>query len=275
MPLFIDIHEVPGVTSEVAAAEHIKDIDAQGPFAVDYSKYWINEASGKIFCLCDAPTIEAAIEVHRIAHGVAADRIIEVTPDLAELFLGPFISDASGAALLPAAHGGTHDPATRTILFTDIVNSTAMTQRLGDEAAMEILAVHDEIVRGALAANGGREVKHTGDGIMAVFVSAASAIACAISVQQQLEALAADPSRALQIRIGIAAGEPVDRNNDLFGSTVQLAARLCAHAQPAEILVSNVVAELCIGKTIRFGEGGALTLKGFENNVVARAVAWR
>jgi class 3 adenylate cyclase len=150
-----------------------------------------------------------------------------------------------------------------------------MTQRLGDEAAMEILAIHDEIVRGALAAQGGREVKHTGDGIMAVFVSAAAAIQCAISVQKQLEALASDPSRALQIRIGIAAGEPVDRNNDLFGSTVQLAARLCAHAQPAEILVSNVVAELCIGKTIRFGEGGALTLKGFEGNVVARAVTWR
>jgi hypothetical protein len=56
MPLYIDIHEIPGVTSALAAAEHIKDIDAQGPFAVNYSKYWLNEETGKIFCLCEAPS---------------------------------------------------------------------------------------------------------------------------------------------------------------------------------------------------------------------------
>jgi class 3 adenylate cyclase len=275
MPLFIDIHEIPGVTSEVAAAEHIRDIDAQGPFAVDYSKYWLNESTGKIFCMCEAPTAEAAIEVHRLAHGAPADRIIEVTPELTELFLGPFMTDAGGAVLLPPDHGGANDPGTRTILFTDIVNSTAMTQRFGDEDAMLFVEAHDAIVRAALHEAGGREVKHTGDGIMAVFVSAASAIRCAVDVQKALQQDALDhPERPFQVRIGIAAGEPVGRDNDLFGATVQLAARLCAHAEPGQILVSNVVADLCIGKRIRFGDAGSVVLKGFEAHVSARPVEW-
>lgn len=275
MPLYIDIHELPGITSEVAAAEHIKDIDAQGPFAVDYTGYWLNEATGKLFCMCHAPSADAASEVHRIAHGAAAERIIEVTPELTELFLGPFITDAGGALLLAADHGGSNDPGTRTILFTDIVNSTAMTQHFGDEDAMLFVEAHDAIVRAALKETSGREVKHTGDGIMAVFVSAASAIRCAIDVQKAIAQDALDnPDRPFQVRIGIAAGEPVGRDNDLFGATVQLAARLCAYAEPSQILVSNVVADLCIGKRIRFGDAGARVLKGFEAQVSARHVEW-
>ncbi len=275
MPLFIDIHEIPGVTSEVAAAEHIRDIDAQGPFAVDYTRYWLNEATGKIFCMCEAPTAEAAMEVHRLAHGAPADKIIEVTPELTELFLGPVITDPSGAVLLPGDPGGANDPATRTIMFTDIVNSTALTQLLGDDASMEIVEAHDAIVRKALAAAGGREVKHTGDGIMAVFVSAATAVRAATEIQRDIAADSiANPGRAFELRIGVAAGEPVDRHNDLFGATVQLAARLCAHAQPGQILVSNVVHDLCLGKRIRFGESDAVTLKGFDDYVSARTVEW-
>jgi class 3 adenylate cyclase len=276
MPLFIDIHELPGITSEVAAAEHIKDIEAQGPFAVDYTGYWLNESTGKLFCMCDAPSADAAREVHRIAHGEAAERIIEVTPELTELFLGPFVTDAGGALQLSADDGGSNDPGTRTILFTDIVNSTAMTQRFGDEDAMLFVEAHDAIVRAALREASGREVKHTGDGIMAVFVSAASAIRCAVDVQKALHQNALDnPDRPFQVRIGIAAGEPVGRDNDLFGATVQLAARLCAHAEPSQILVSNVVADLCIGKRIRFGDAGTVVLKGFDSHVSARHVEWR
>ena len=72
------------------------------------------------------------------------------------------------------------------MLFTDIVDSTSLTQKLGDEMAMEFLRLHDRIVRDALAAAKGREVKHTGDGIMASFVSAAAAVRCAMQIQREL-----------------------------------------------------------------------------------------
>ncbi len=114
---------------------------------------------------------------------------------------------------------------------------------------MEFLRVHDRIVRDALAAAKGREVKHTGDGIMASFVSAAAAVRCAMQIQRELARREREEQdHHIKVRIGGAAGEPVEQNNDIFGTTVQLAARLCSHAQPDQILVSTAVAELCIGK---------------------------
>ena len=123
---------------------------------------------------------------------------------------------------------------------------------------------------------GGREIKHTGDGIMASFVSAAGAVRCAIQIQRELDKHAqTNPEHPLKVRVGAAVGEPVEQHNDLFGSTVQLAARLCAHAQPEQILVSNAIAELCIGKGLSFEDVGEVTLKGFGSPVRAHAAAWR
>lgn len=275
MPLYIDIHHVPGVTSAAAAAEHVRDLELQGPFEVNYSKYFLNETSGKSFCLCEAPNIEAAIAVHRAAHGEVAERIIEITPELSDLFLGPCVTDPAGAVRLPEQYGGREDPGTRTVLFTDIVGSTAITQRLGDEASFRLVSIHDEIVRKAIATAGGREVKHTGDGIMAVFLSTVSALNCAVEIQREFDRHCREcPDLAFQVRIGAATGEPVEHHRDFFGATVQLAARLCASAEPHEIVVSNVVADLCIGKGIRFDEPRTLELKGFDQPVSTRRVHW-
>jgi len=224
----------------------------------------------------DAPTAEAAECVHREAHGLLAEKIIEVEPDVAEVFLGGTETNNVGAVLLPGGGADARDSGIRTILFTDVANSTTLTQLIGDEAALAMLGVHDTIVRDALAALGGREVKHTGDGIMASFVSAAGAVRCAIEIQRELDKHAQDnPERPLKVRVGAAAGEPVEQNNDLFGSTVQLAARLCAHAQPEQILVTNAIAELCLGKGLSFEDLGEVSLKGFGHPVRAHAATWR
>jgi class 3 adenylate cyclase len=138
---------------------------------------------------------------------------------------------------------------------------------------MALLQVHDAIVRDALGAWGGREVKHTGDGIMACFLSAVAAARCATRIQRAL-AQHEQENRELpvKVRIGAAAGEPVENHLDLFGSTVQLAARLCSHAQPERSLVSNVVAELCIGKDLTFQDLGEISLKGFDRPVRVHAI---
>ncbi len=233
MPMYMDIHEVPGANAQAVAAAHLADVAIQGKHGVEYHKYWLNEAQGKIFCLCTAPNAEAAMTVHREAHGLLAQKLIEIAPEVAESFLGGCEVDSGGAALLPGGAGGERDGGIRTILFTDIVESTSMTQRLGDEAAMGLLDVHDATVREAVTANGGREVKRTGDGIMAAFASAAAAVRCTARIQR---ALAEHPGRSgdspVVVRIGVAAGEPVESDRDLFGCTVQLAARLCSHASP-------------------------------------------
>jgi class 3 adenylate cyclase len=277
MPLYMDIHNLPeGTTPEDVAKAHAKDTEIQRKYSVEYHKYWVNETGNKVFCLAHAPSAEAAACVHREAHGLLAEKIIEVEPDVAEVFLGGTETNPEGAVLMPGGAANERDPGIRTVLFTDIVNSTTLTQSLGDEEALAILGVHDTIVRDALSALGGREVKHTGDGIMASFVSAASAVRCAIHIQRELDKHAqTNPEQCLKVRVGAAAGEPVEQNNDLFGSTVQLAARLCAHAQPEQILVSNAIPDLCIGKGLLFEEVGEVALKGFGYPVRAHAAAWK
>ena len=272
----MDIHNLHGVTAEDVAKAHAADLEAQRKYGVEYRKYWVNENCGKVFCLVHAPNAEAASQVHREAHGLVAEKIIEVEPELAEGFLGGGEVNQAGAAIVPGGAADARDPGIRTILFTDIVESTTLTQSVGDEAAMALLNVHDRVVRDALASLGGREVKHTGDGIMASFMSAAAAVKCASQIQCELcKREETDRERSIKVRIGAAAGEPVEHHHDLFGSTVQLAARLCSHALPQQILVSNVVAELCIGKGLPFQDLGEVALKGFDRPIRAHAVAWR
>ena len=273
MPTYMDIHDIPGVTAQAVGDAHRADVETQGKYGVVYHKYWLNEAQGKVFCLCSAPNPEAAMNVHREAHGLVAERIIEVAPEVAEGFLGGCEVNSEGAAIVPGGAGNEHDSGIRTILFTDIVGSTSLTQRLGDDAGMALLKVHDDVVRSALESCGGREIKHTGDGVMASFLSAAAAVRCATKIHQMLsEHTWQGDDRCVKVRIGVAAGEPVESNRDLFGSTVQLASRLCSHAQPEQSLVSNVVAELCIGKTLAFRNLGAVLLKGFDRPIQVHAV---
>src|SRR5215475_7873581 len=277
MPLYMDIHNLDdGTTPEDVAKAHAKDIQVQEKYGVKYSKYWVNESGKKVFCLAHAPSAEAAEQVQREAHGMMPEKIIEVEPDVAEVFLGGMETNPTGAVILPGGSADDRDPGIRTILFTDVANSTTLTQSLGDEAALAILGVHDMIVRDALSALGGREIKHTGDGIMASFVSAAGAVRCAMQIQRELDKHAkANPDRSLKVRVGAAAGEPVEQHNDLFGTTVQLASRLCTHAQPEQILVSNAIAELCLGKGLLFEDLGKVILKGFGSPVHAHSAAWR
>jgi class 3 adenylate cyclase len=181
-----------------------------------------------------------------------------------------FLSDAPAP---PAASpGGVH-----TILFTDIADSTALTQRLGDAQAQELVRAHNGIVREALATHGGTEIKHTGDGIMASFPSATSALGCAVAVQRAVEEqrVGAHGHAPLQVHIGLNAGEPVAEERDLFGTSVQLARRICDEAASGEILVSDVVRQLAAGKGFLFSDTGEVALKGFEEPVRLYEVRWR
>jgi adenylate cyclase len=164
----------------------------------------------------------------------------------------------------------------RAILFTDLCGSVEQTSRLGDEGHLALLRVHNTIIRDALESHGGREVKHTGDGIMAAFNSVASAVAFAIAAQQGFRDHNEGSVDSLDVKIGISAGEPVtDDNDDLFGASVQLAARLCAAASAGEIMTSLAVRELCIGKQFRFEDRGPVQLKGMPEPAVAYRVTWR
>lgn len=154
------------------------------------------------------------------------------------------------------------------VLFTDIVGSTKITQELGDEGAQKIVRAHNAIVRVALKDYGGTEVKHTGDGIMARFGHSHQAVEASIVMLKGVAAHNKEwPALPLHMRIGINAGEPIVEDNDLFGSTVQMAARVCDAAETDGVLVTNIVRELCTGKSIKFKEAGKYGMKGIDGPV--------
>ena len=271
MPLYLDVHTVPGATPEDLRKAHQADLAVQGKYGVDYRKYWLNEGCGKVFCLVEAPSAEAAMRVHREAHSLEAEKIIEVDPDMADSFLGNTGIDSAGAALFPGSKE--RDNGVRSVMFTDIVGSTELAQRLGDEIAFELVNTHDVIVRAAVAEHGGSVIKHTGDGIMAVFTSPVQAVKAACRIQVAVSAIIPQEGRPdFKVRIGAAAGEPIERDNDFFGSTVNLAARLCAHAEPGKVLVTNGIAELCLGKGMKFADIQRASLKGFDEEIRTREV---
>jgi class 3 adenylate cyclase len=205
------------------------------------------------------------------------DEIIEVQPQDVASFLGTMGENHSGTRLseVPGGTGAGLDTALRTIMFTDMEGSTALTQRLGDEKAFELIRRHDSVVRAALADCKGCEVKHTGDGMMASFVSTRKAVECSIAIERDLAAHAERyPEHAVRVSIGLSAGEPVADNDDLFGAAVQLAARACGEAEPGQILASSVVRDLCIGKTFEFRHVGEVPLKGFAEPMPLYEVMW-
>ncbi len=271
MPIFMDRHDMRGMTQLDVAKAHSKDLEVQGRYGVRYMAYWFDEERGAGFCLVHAPDPATAERVHREAHGEIPNAIIPVDLAAVEAFLGR-IGDpsAAGGGPPPAV-----DPGLRAVMFTDIVGSTEMTARLGDAAALELVRAHDALVRRGLEAHGGREVKHTGDGIMAAFDKVISAVRAAADIQRRFAGYNAEASESLSVRIGIHAGEPVEDRNDLFGATVQLASRLCSEAEADGIVVSGLVRELCEEDPARFVALGARRLKGFAEKVQVFRFDWR
>ena len=146
-----------------------------------------------------------------------------------------------------------------TVLFTDIVGSTERTQATGDRRWRELLDAHDEAARRLVAQEGGRRIKSTGDGVLAVFDGPGRAIRCAVALRKELEGL------GIEIRAGIHTVELDVTDDDVGGIAVHIAARIVATAGPGEILVSRTVRDLVTGSGIALEDRGTHTLKGLSD----------
>ncbi len=163
----------------------------------------------------------------------------------------------------------------RTILFTDVEGSTALTDRLGDARARELLREHERMVREALKSHGGAEVKTLGDGFMASFSSATKALECAIAMQRACAEHNKGAAEPIRVRIGLNAGEPIAEDDDLYGTAVNLAARIAAKAEGGEILTSDTVRGLVAGKKFLFSDRGETAMRGFEDPVRLFELRWQ
>jgi class 3 adenylate cyclase len=191
----------------------------------------------------------------------------ETVVDTVHAFLGTEVTPTSGTEEAPAAD-------VYTILFTDVEGSTALTDRLGDAKARELLREHESITREALKEHGGSEVKTMGDGFMASFAAATKALECGIALQNAFAERNESADEPINVRIGLNAGEPISEDEDLFGTAVNMAARIASKAEGGEILASNVVRELVAGKGFLFNDRGETELRGFEDPVRVYEVRW-
>ncbi|HMQ25121.1 MAG TPA: AAA family ATPase [Acidimicrobiales bacterium] len=161
------------------------------------------------------------------------------------------------------------------VLFTDLVGSTELSQRIGDAAADDLRRAHFESLRAVIATTGGEEVKTIGDAVMVVYRSAADAVAGAVGMQQAVDADNRRGGEPLAMRVGVSAGDATNEDGDWFGRPVVEASRLCAAADPGQILVASIVQVLAGSRAghemISVGE---LDLKGLPEPVAAAEVVW-
>lgn len=264
MPLFMDRHFSENPTREAIELAHQKDLDIQEKYGVKFVTYWFDEMRGTTFCLVEAESESIIRKVHQEAHGDIPGEIIPVDADIVKLFLGRIEDPVTSTQHEPPQI----DSAFRIIMFTDLAGSTAMTTELGDQKSMHLLRIHNVITRNAIKAHEGREIKHTGDGFMVSFTSADNAVNCAQSIQEAFKQHnLSKPEQSMHVRIGLSAGEPVEENNDLFGSAVQMASRVCDATEADEILVVDLVKENCANSKVQFREFGDKMFKGFNEPI--------
>jgi DNA-binding SARP family transcriptional activator/DNA polymerase III delta prime subunit len=177
----------------------------------------------------------------------------------------------SPIAPVPSVPGGVV-----TFLFTDLVGSTELLDSLGEDTAEELRRTHFALLRQAVTDAGGEEVKNLGDGLMVVFASPLAALRCAVAIQEAVaEHNRSAPERALRVRVGLHAGEPVRAEEDFFGTAVVVARRLCDRAEGGQILASALVADLVGSRGgLLFASLGPLELKGLAAPVATVAVEW-
>lgn len=255
----MDQHDTRGATPEDLARAHDTDLRVQDEYNVRFLTYWLDYQRGVANCLVEATDPESVNEAHSAAHGMLANRIVPVVPSEVAAMLGRLDDPGTGPI---------DEPATRTIVFTDLVDSTALLEELGDEAARQVTRSHDRLTREVLARHGGREVKHTGDGFMLAFTSAADALEFSRELNRELARMSEESGGVpLAIRIGLNTGTPLAEGGDFFGMTVNLASRLCDVAAAGEILASEEVVRTTEG--YGFDQRQQLQLKGLTAPVAA------
>ena len=214
-------------------------------------------ASG--FLVKDTEPAELLRGVRAVAAGDAL-----LSPGVTRRLIAEFAGRAPGPAASP---GPQTDRVLATVMFSDIVGSTERAAEMGDQGWRGVLDRHDAVVRRELEQHGGREVKSTGDGFLAVFDAPARAIRCAVTIRDELRAM------GLEVRVGLHAGEVELRGDDVGGIAVHIGARIAASGEPGDVVVSSTVKDLAAGSNIAFADRGEQDLKGVPGSWRLFAVA--
>lgn len=242
MPIYMDVHIVPGVKAKNVAEAHYQDLLHQDEYGCKCMTYWIDEGRESIFCLIEAPDKDAVKEMHSKAHGLIPNKVIEVSSSVVQSFLGR-IYDPEDAQVSDDGLKVFTETSYRIILVTKTIDPVLLQYKLGIEKANQLLKDHHDIIRRNIAQCGGAEAEHGGTGFIISFSSAAKAISCALAIQNDLPVALID---AIEFKMSINGGEPIQKSNKLFGDTIQMARYLFAIPKNFKLILASTVKELAL-----------------------------
>jgi AraC-like DNA-binding protein len=245
MPIFMDRHDIPGVTAADVAGAHQKDLEVQAKYECRALTYWFDEARGVAFCLVEAPGAEAVTRMHKDAHGLVPNRIIQVHGELVEGFLGRIADPVTTEQTGEPGTRVFEDTAFRTVLAVELKDVAIMAVRHGAAITHEILGAFDAIIQAAIQDHRCGIGAKSNDLYLVTSPSASNAVECARQIQTSLNARIVGDHRTsestLSVGIGLSAGEPVADGTDLFGDAIRWAKRMCRIARDNRIFITSSV----------------------------------
>ncbi len=257
MPIYMDIHDVPGAEALDLAEAHRKDILIQDEYRCKCMTYWLDETRGNAFCLIEAPERSVVEEMHRKSHGFIPHKIIEVQNEVIESFLGR-IRDPEKTKVSDTGLKVFSESAFRILLVIEMIDSILLVDKLGIPKAKDLHHKLSSSVKKQVSALDGREAEHTGSGIIVSFSQAAKAIECALNIQKDFSAA---EKKSLGIKMGVSAGDPIAKSDKVFGDTIRLGKSLCTVYHPSgQIVVSTIVKKLVSGNFLQKNRKDILTL---------------
>lgn len=249
MPIYMDRHDIPGVTARNVAEAHRKDLEIQEDFGCSCMTYWVDEDRGNVFCLINAPDITAVKELHNKAHGLIPHGIVEVDTHVVEAFLGRIHDSVAPEGGNATEDSTFNDPAFRAILVIDLKESSLFECKYGKDIRNELFKIyHHKVLQ--IVQNYKGNVVEQHEEFLVSFNSVTNAVDCAIQLQEKVKKENLhDQVPEFVLQIGISAGIPVTGNISLFGDAVKVAKSLSFIANANKIFTTSIIRELYKGET--------------------------
>ena len=245
MPIYMDRHDLNAVTAKDVAEAHREDLKIQHKYDCKGLTYWFDEKRGTAFCLVEAPNADCVKQMHDNAHGLIPHQIIEVESNVVNAFLGRIEDPQSDNFLDETKHPIIDESAFRIIMYISLKDIVLLKSTIDNDSAIKIINASRDIIQKSLNRYKGREVIKDSKRLIISFTSAASAVMCALEIQNDVKStLSNNISQGISVKISLSAGTPVTGQNELFGETIQLAERLCEIANQQAVVISSEVRDV-------------------------------
>ena len=240
MPIFIDLHIGQGMTAEIIAVAHQRDLANQDNFKCQCLTYWLDEARGNSYCLIKAPDKEAVRMMHWAAHEQFPDEIVEVDERIVKAFLGRLHDPEVVDYMIDQKIKVFNDPAFRVLLAVEMKDKMQLSTELEAKKGNRVLEKSYNIIQNAISSHQGVAAEKKNEELIGSFDAALPAILCAIDIKNHI----GTQSKTIDLRMSVHAGNPIDNHPELFGNTLMLSRFLNMIPKRSSIVVSNIVKSL-------------------------------